>query len=72
MRCMRKNLREDEKKVDGSFTESNSLFHRLVSKVMDSDKETNPGRFKKNVETEKVVQKSSEAVEKAVRASNTA
>lgn len=72
MRCMRKNLREDEKKTSDSFCESNSLFHRLIQKVLDTSTIPKPMRFKKNVETEKVVQKHSEAAEKAVRAESRA
>ena len=72
MRCMRKNLREDEKKSNDSICESSNLFHRLVQKVLDSKTDHEPLRYKKNIETEKVVQKSSEAIEKAVRASSSA
>lgn len=69
---MRKNLREDEKKSNDSICESSNLFHRLVKKVLNEKAEHEPLRFKKNVEAEKVVQKSSEANEKSVRASSTA
>lgn len=69
---MRKNLREDEKKSNDSICESSNLFHRLVKKVLNDKAQHEPLRFKKNVETEKVVQKSSEANKKAVRAGSTA
>jgi hypothetical protein len=69
---MRKNLRDDEKKSNDSICESNNLFHRLVKKVLNDKADHEPLRFKKNTETEKVVQKSAEAIEKSVRASSSA
>lgn len=72
MRCMRKNLREDEKKANDTFCESNNLFNRLVKKVVDTKSTPQPLHYKKIAETEKVVQKHSEAAEKAARASSSA
>ncbi|OMJ79821.1 hypothetical protein SteCoe_20070 [Stentor coeruleus] len=72
MRSMRKNLRDDEKKTDDSFCESNNLFHRLVQKVLDCNAQPQAMKYKKNADNEKVVQKHSEAMEKTVRAENQA
>lgn len=69
---MRKNLRDDEKKTNDSFCESNNLFHRLVQKVLDNSVQPQAMKYKKNADTEKVVQKHSEAIEKTVRAENRA
>lgn len=72
MRCMRKNHREDERKAAHSFCESNNLFNGLVKKILDSKNTPQPMRFKKVVETDKVVQKHSEAANKTIKASSSA
>lgn len=69
---MRKNLREDEKKISDSYCESNNIFIRLSKRLRDSKHIFQNVRYKKTMETEKVVQRHSEAIDKVLRADGSA